>query len=133
MIIVTHILVSGTITVAALAAGRGNNKIQVVLQNCSSFTNCISEIIHKKIILMHNLTECIIYNLMYHLIEIIFQKHQKVYGNAIEMNQLWMMLALFLIGNSAPLKLKQTITGSTGNYGTKAVQIMVPLKYLSNF
>ena len=33
-------------------------------------------------------------------------------------------------GNSASFKFKQKITGSTG---TKAVQIMVPLKYLSNF
>ena len=31
------------------------------------------------------------------------------------------------------LKFKQKITGSTENDGTKAVQIMVPLKYSSNF
>ena len=36
-------------------------------------------------------------------------------------------------GNSASFKVKQKITGSTRNDGTKAVQIMVPLKYLSNF
>ena len=36
-------------------------------------------------------------------------------------------------GNSALFKFKQKITGSTRNDGTKAVQIMVPLKYLSNF
>ena len=36
-------------------------------------------------------------------------------------------------GNSASFKFKQKITGSTGTDGTKAVQIMVPLKYLSNF
>ena len=36
-------------------------------------------------------------------------------------------------GNSASFKLKQKIAGSTGNNSTKAVQIMVPLKYLSNF
>ena len=39
-----YILVSGTITVAEVAAGRGNNGIQVVLKNCTPFTNCISEI-----------------------------------------------------------------------------------------
>ena len=33
----------------------------------------------------------------------------------------------------ALFKFKQKITGSTGNDGTKAVQIMVPLKYLGNF
>ena len=36
-------------------------------------------------------------------------------------------------GNSASFKFKQKVTGSTGNDGTKNVEIMVPLKYLSNF
>ena len=36
-------------------------------------------------------------------------------------------------GNNALFKFKQKITGSTGDYGTKTVQIMVPLKCLSNF
>ena len=36
-------------------------------------------------------------------------------------------------GNSALFKFKQKVTGSTGGYGTKAVEIMVPLKHLSNF
>ena len=39
-----YILASGTITVAAVAAGRGNNNIQVVFKSCASFTDCISEI-----------------------------------------------------------------------------------------
>ena len=38
------ILLSGTITVAALAAGTGNNDIQIVFKNRAAFTNCISEI-----------------------------------------------------------------------------------------
>ena len=33
--------------------------------------------------------------------------------------------------NSAPFKFKQKIIGQTGNGGTKDVEIMVPLKYLS--
>ena len=36
-------------------------------------------------------------------------------------------------GNSVLFKIKQKITGSTGNDGTKDVKIMVPLKYLSNY
>ena len=36
-------------------------------------------------------------------------------------------------GNSALFKFRQKITGSTGNDGTKAVQIIVPWKYLNNF
>ena len=39
-----YILMSGIITVAALAAGRGNNNLQAVVKNCAPFTNCISEI-----------------------------------------------------------------------------------------
>ena len=35
--------------------------------------------------------------------------------------------------NSASLKFKQKIRASTGDDSTKAVQIMVPLKYLSTF
>ena len=36
-------------------------------------------------------------------------------------------------GNNALFKFKQKITGSTGDYGTNTVQILVPVKYLSNF
>ena len=39
-----HILVSGTITVAEVAAGGENNNIQVAIKNCAPFTNSISEI-----------------------------------------------------------------------------------------
>ena len=39
-----YILVSGTITVAALAAGGGNNNRKVTFKNCAPFTDCISEI-----------------------------------------------------------------------------------------
>ena len=35
---------SGTITVAEVVAGGGNNGIQVVFKNCAPFTNCISKI-----------------------------------------------------------------------------------------
>ena len=35
--------------------------------------------------------------------------------------------------DSASFKSKQKITGQTGNDGTKEVQVMVPLKYLSKF
>ena len=35
---------SGTITIAKVAAGVWNNGIEVVLKNCAPFTDCISEI-----------------------------------------------------------------------------------------
>ena len=36
-------LLSGTITVAELAAGRGNNGVEVVFKNCGPFADCITE------------------------------------------------------------------------------------------
>ena len=35
--------------------------------------------------------------------------------------------------NTTLFKFKQQITGQAGNGGTKDIEIMVPLKYLSNF
>ena len=39
-----YILLSGTITAAKVAVGRGNNNIQVVFQSYAPFTDCIREI-----------------------------------------------------------------------------------------
>ena len=39
-----HILMSRTITVAEVASGRGNNKLQVAFKNCAPFTDCIRKI-----------------------------------------------------------------------------------------
>ena len=43
------------------------------------------------------------------------------------------LLMFLMILIVLPFKSKQKVTGQTGNNGTKDVQIMVPLKYLSNF
>ena len=43
------------------------------------------------------------------------------------------LLILLVIIIVLYLKQKQKMTGQTGNNGTNDVQIMVPLKYLSNF
>ena len=40
---------SGTTTVTALAAGGGNNKIQVLFKNCAPFTDPISKISNTQI------------------------------------------------------------------------------------
>ena len=57
---------SGTITVAEVAAGRGNNGIEVVFKNCAPFTNCMGETNNTqidntkyidKVMLMYNLIE----------------------------------------------------------------------------
>ena len=127
-----YILVSGTITVAALAGGGGN--IHVVFKNCAPFTNCISEINNAQI---DNARVIDVVMPMYNLIEY-NNNYSKTSGS------LWQYcrdepaltnagaVANFP-GNSASFKFKQKVAGSTGDNGTKAVQIMVPLKYLSNF
>ena len=45
-----YILLSGTITVTELAAGGGNNNIQVVFKNCVPFTDRISFVLNTKLI-----------------------------------------------------------------------------------
>ena len=47
-----YILVSGTITAAALATGRWKKDIQVVFKNYAAITNCISEINNTQIIML---------------------------------------------------------------------------------
>ena len=39
-----NILVSGTITVAEVAVGRGNKSVEVVFKNCTPCNYCISKI-----------------------------------------------------------------------------------------
>ena len=82
----SYILVSGTITVAALAAGRENNNIKVVIKNCAPFTNCISEINNTQI---DNTKDIDVVMTMYNLREYSdnYSKHQEIYGNTIGINQ----------------------------------------------
>ena len=61
-----YIIMSGTITVAELAADGGNNNIQVEFKNCASFTNCISEINNTQI---DNAKDSNLVMPMYNLIE----------------------------------------------------------------
>ena len=129
-----YILVIGTITVIELAVGGGSNNIQVLFKNCAPFTNCKSEINNTQI---DNAKDIDIVMSMYNLIEY-SDSYSKISGS------LWQYyrdeaaladagtLANFP-GNSALFKFRQKITGSTGNDGTKAVQIIIPLKYLNDF
>ena len=129
-----YILVSRTITVAALAAGGGNNIIKVVFKNISPFTNCISEINNTQI---GNARDSDVVMPTYNLIEYSnnysetseslwqYYRDEPALNDAGELDN--------FPGNSVSFKSKQKITGSAGNDGTKAVQIMVPLKHLSNF
>ena len=118
-----HILVSGTITVAALTAGGGYNNIEVVFKNCAPFTNCISELNNTQI---DNAKDIDVVTPTYNLIEYsnncsktsgsLWQcyRDEPALNNAGALDN--------YLGNSASFKFKQKITGSTGNDGTKAVQ-----------
>ena len=134
-----YILVKGTISVnntAAAGAAVNNTNKKVIFKNCASFTNCISEINNTQI---DNAKDIDIVMPMYNLIKY-SDNYAKTTGS------LWQyckdipardnnnLIAEFTAGNTTDsLNFKAKITGQTGNDGTKDVEIMVLLKYLSNF
>ena len=131
-----YILVKGTISVNDTAAGDAikNNNRKVIFKNCAPLTNCISEINNTQI---DNAKDIDIVIPMYNLIEY-SDNYAKTTGS------LWQYCKDIParnnnneIVNSENLtdsfNFKAKITGQTGNDGKKDVEIMVPLKYLSNF
>ena len=134
-----YILVKGTITVnntAAQGAAANNTNKKVIFKNYAPFTNCISEINNTQI---DNAKDIDIVMPMYNLIEY-SDNYAKTTG------RLWQYckdiparsannnIVIFAENNMTDsFKFKATITGQTGDDGTKDVEIMVPLKYLSNF
>ena len=134
-----YILVKGTIIVnntAAQGAAANNTNKKVIFKNCAPFTNCISEINNTQ---TDNAKDIDIVMPMYNLIEY-SDNYAKATGS------LWQyckdVLALyandeiteFTGGNATDsFNFKAKVTGQTGDDRTKNVEIMVPLKYLSNF
>ena len=134
-----YILVKGTISVnntAAAAAAVNNINKKVIFKNCAPFTNCINEINNTQI---DNTKDIDIVIPMYNLIEY-SDNYAKTTGS------LWQYckdipalnahdeITEFTAGNlTNSFNFKAKITGQTANDGTKNVEIMVPLKYLSNF
>ena len=134
-----YILVKGTISVnntVTQGAAANNTDKKVIFKNCAPFTNCISGINNTQI---DNAKDIDIVMLMYNLIEY-SDNYAKTTGS------LWQYckdiparnangdIAIFAENNTTDLfKFKAKITGQTGNNGTKDVEIMVPLKHLSNF
>ena len=135
-----YILVKGTITVnnnAAAGAAANNTNKKVIFKNCAPFTNCIREINNIQI---DNAKDIDIVMPMYNLIEY-SDNYAKTTGS------LWQYckdipardandddIVVFAENTTTDsFKFKAKITGQTGNNGTKDVEIMVPLKYLSNF
>ena len=126
-----YVLVSGTKAVAEVAAGRGNNTIQVVFKNCAPFTDWVSNT------QIHNAKEIGLVIAIHNLIEN-SDNYSEILGSLCQYYRdepaLTDVSALDNVpNNSALFKYKQKITGSTGNNSTKVVKIMVQLHYLSKF
>ena len=129
-----YILVKGTITITGAgndaAARQADERDKVVIfKNCAPFTNCISEINNTQ---TDNAKDIDIVMPMYNLIEY-SDNYVKTIGS------LWQYfrdesVADDDIEDSESFKSKKKITGKTPNIDNKKdVEIMVPLKYLSNF
>ena len=122
-------------TAAAGAAVNNTNK-KVIFKNCDPFTDCITEINNTQIdaaqkidVVMH----------MYNLIEY-SEAYLKTSGSLLQyyrdepvLGNNGNIIDFPDNNNRTSLKFKLKITGQTGNSGRKNVEIMVPLKYLSNF
>ena len=127
-----HILVKETITITgagddAAARQAGERDKGVVFKNCAPFTNCISEINNTQV---DNAKDINIVMPMYNLIEY-SDNYVKTSGS------LWQYYRDERndnLANSESFKFKVKITGKTpAADDEKDVEIMVPLKYLSNF
>ena len=127
-----YILVKGTITIAGAgddaAARQADERDKgVVFKNCAPFTNCISEINNTQV---DNAKDIDIVMPIYNLIEY-SDNYAKTSGS------LWQYYRdepNDNLANSESFKFKVKITGKTpAADNEKDVEIMVPLKYLSNF
>ena len=127
-----YIFVKGTITINGRGADAGARRADerdkgVAFKNCAPFTNCISEINNTQV---DNAKDIDIVMPMYNLIEY-SDNYVKTTGS------LWQYFRdepNDNLADSDSFKSKIKITGKTpGNDNEKDVEIMVPLKYLSNF
>ena len=127
-----YILVKGKITITGAGADAAARQADerdkgVAFKNCAPFTNCISEIHNTQV---HNAKDIDIVMPIYNLIEY-SDNYAKTTGS------LWQYFRdepNDNLADSELFKSKIKITGKTpNNDNEKDVEIMVPLKYLSNF
>ena len=134
-----YILVKGTISVnntAGAGVAVNNTNKNVIFKNCAPFANCISEINNTQI---DNAKDIDIVMPMYNLIE-----YSDNYAKTTR--SLWQyckdipalnandeIIAFNKNNTTDSFNFKVKITGQSKDNGTKDVEIMVPLKYLSNF
>ena len=134
-----YILVKGTISVnntAAQGVAADNVNKKVIFKNCAPFTNCISEINNMQI---DNAKDIDIVMPMFNLIEY-SDNYAKTTGSSwqyckdIPVRNNNNQIVNFTANNPTDsFNFKAKITGQTDDDGTKDVEILVPLKYLSNF
>ena len=125
-------MVKGTITITgagddAVARQADERGKGVAFKNCAPFTNCISEINNTQV---DNAKDIDIVMPMYNLIEY-SDNYAKTSGS---LWQYYRHESNDNLANSESFKFKVKITGKTpAADNEKDVEIMVPLKYLSNF
>ena len=135
-----YILVKGNITVnntAGAGAAANNTNKKVIFKNCAPFTNCISKINNTQI---DNAEYIDIVMPMYNLIEY-SDNYSKTSGSLWQyckdkpaVNNAGNIVDFTATNTTDSFKFKTKITGQTNNDGEiNGVEIMVPLKYLSNF
>ena len=134
-----YILVKGNITVnntAADGAAANNTNKKVIFKNCAPFTNCISKINNTQI---DNAEYIDIVMPMYNLIEY-SDNYSKTSGSLWQyckdipaVNNNGAIVGFNGANATDSFNFKTKITGQTNNDGRIDVEIMVPLKYLSNF
>ena len=135
-----YILVKGTITVnntAAADADPNDTNKKVIFKICAPFTNCISEITNTQV---YNAKDIDTVMPMYNLIEY-SDNHSKTSGSlwqyckdipAVDNNN--NAIVNFNENNlTDSFNFKVKMTGQTGDDGTKNVEVMIPLGYLSVF
>ena len=134
-----YISVKGTITVnntAGADADANNTNKKVIFKNCAPFTTCISQINNTEV---DNVKDIDIVMPLYNLIEY-SDNYAKTSGGlwqyckdipAVDNNNAIVNFAENNLTDSFNFKVK--MTGQTGYNGTKNIEIMVLLKYLSNF
>ena len=134
-----YILVKGTITVsntevAAGAANSGDKK--VIIKNCAPFTDCMSEINNTHV---DSAKDIDVLMLMYNLIEY-SDNYSKRSGRLWQycretpaVNNSGVIIAFSAANVTDLFNFKGEIIGQTDDNCTNNVEIIVPIKYLSNF
>ena len=134
-----YILVKGNISVnntADVGADANNTNKKVIFKNCAPFTSCISKINNTQI---DNAEYIDIVMPMYNLIEY-SDNYSKTSGSLWQyckeipaINNKGAIINFDRTNATDSFNFKTKITGQTNDDGIINVEIMVPLKYLSNF